>query len=224
MFDSGPVISLSLNNMLWILRKLKRRFEGEFLITPAIKGELVDAPLASRKFKFEAHQVARLIKEGMFVIQDKKEIVQLAEKLSSIANSCFLAHNHPIQIVHEGEMEAIACAIVEDSEAIVVDERTTRYLIEEPKSLHKLLIKKLHTNVIMDKDNIKELKRAIGKINIIRSIELVTVAYNFGLFNEFEMDIKYGKKELLDSLLWGIKLHGCAVREEEILAIEKKLL
>jgi hypothetical protein len=63
-FDSGPIISLSTNNLLWILPKIKEKFDGEFLITPAVKRECVTRPLETKKFKFEALQVLRQIEKG----------------------------------------------------------------------------------------------------------------------------------------------------------------
>ena len=36
-FDAGPVISLTTNNLLWTLRELKERCNGSFYITEAVK-------------------------------------------------------------------------------------------------------------------------------------------------------------------------------------------
>jgi len=63
--------------------------------------------------------------------------------------------------------------------------------------------------------NIKEFKSEIKDVNIIRSAELMTIAFEMGLFNEYEN--KYvNKKEILDGILWGLKLRGCAISSEEI--------
>ena len=56
-FDAGPIISLATNNLLWILEPLKNKFDGKFYLTDAVKRELVDRPLETKKFKFEAIQV-----------------------------------------------------------------------------------------------------------------------------------------------------------------------
>ena len=55
-FDSGPIISFDLNNLLWLLVPLKREFNGKFYITSAVKRELVDKPLEIKKYKFEVRQ------------------------------------------------------------------------------------------------------------------------------------------------------------------------
>ena len=49
-FDSGPIISLATNNLLWVLEPLKNKFNGKFFITQAVKGEIVERPLETKKF------------------------------------------------------------------------------------------------------------------------------------------------------------------------------
>src|SRR3989338_11027993 len=90
-FYSGPVISLAMNNLLWLMEPLKKRFWGEFCIPEAVKLELVDEPLQTKKFKFEALQVQELISnrvlEGVEDASTKDETLSLL----GIANSCFRA-------------------------------------------------------------------------------------------------------------------------------------
>jgi hypothetical protein len=215
-FDSGPVISFALNGILNTFMGLKEKFNGDFLMPPAIKKELIERPLESKKFKFEAHQVSWLLKEGVFKIYDNPEIIDISDKLLNLANNIFIAQNNSITIVHEGEMHVLACAILNSTQAVVIDERTTRYLVEEPKSLHALLENKLHMQVVVDKKKLKEFSELVNGIKVIRSVELATIAFELGLFDKYLLNIENNRKELLDSILWGIKLNGCAVREEEI--------
>ena len=42
-----------------------------------------------------------------------------------------------------------------------------------------------------------------------------------GLLNNYLPNIPDSKKELLDALLWGLKLEGCAISEKEIRLIIK---
>ena len=146
-FDTGPIISLTITNLLWILKELKNRYDSKFYITEAVKKELVDRPLSTKKFKFEALQVLRYIKEGIINVIKEKETKQKTLELLNLANNCFQAKNHPIQIVHYGEMAGLASYLVLDSDAFVVDERTTRLLIENPKRLANILSHKLHTKI-----------------------------------------------------------------------------
>ena len=47
-FDTGPIISLTMNNLIWTLKHLKRQFKGDFLITPAVKKELIEKPFRTK--------------------------------------------------------------------------------------------------------------------------------------------------------------------------------
>ena len=47
-------------------------------------------------------------------------------------------------------------------------------------------------------------------------MELVTIAYEKGLLDNYLADVKEPRKTLLDSVLWGVKLNGCSVSRREI--------
>jgi len=219
-FDTGPIITLSVNALLWILYPLKKRFRGKFLITPSVERELIDTPLKGKKYKFEALRVQDMLNEKIFEIIDKKEIQRKAKQLKELANSCFRARGTNLKIVHEAEIESLAAAVLLNANALVVDERTTRTLIEDPESLEKLLEHKLGKDVVVDKDNLKKFKQEVKDIKVIRSVELVTVAYKMGLLNKYvtadhTVNIKM-KNILLYSALWALKLYGCAISGKEI--------
>ena len=91
-FDAGPIISLSVNNLLFILEPLKKDFNGKFFITQSVKKELVDRPLEIKKFKFEAIQVEMLIENGTLEIIDNDFIRQEAQTLLETANGIFMAY------------------------------------------------------------------------------------------------------------------------------------
>ncbi|MFC1697560.1 hypothetical protein ACFL1H_04465 [Nanoarchaeota archaeon] len=220
-FDAGPVISLTMNNLLWLLKPLKRKFGGEFCIPLSVKKELVDRPIRTKRFKYEALQVMKQIKDGHLKVIQNDEIRKETFKLLEVANQIVKTKDEYFKLVHFGEMEAIALANQMGAETIVVDERTTRLLIEEPEMLEKLMRKKLHTKVTINDDKLKEYHKLVGKKRFIRSIELVTIAYEMGLLNEFLPDLPHPKKELLSAILWGVKLDGCAVSVKEINSIER---
>ena len=88
-----------------------------------------------------------------------------------------------------------------------------------------MLEKKLHTKIIINKENLNYFKKETRNIKIIRSSELMIIAYELGLFKDYE-DIKKliennFKKELLNGILWGLRLKGCAISTDEINEIIK---
>ena len=215
-FDAGPVISLAMNNLLWVLEPLKKKFNGKFYITEAVRKELVDRPLETKKFKFEAIQVQRLIENGVLDIIDNNFIREKTPSLLNTANEIFKAYNNYIKIVHYAEMSVIAAATTLSADAVVIDEKTTRFLIENPKMIVEILKKTLHTPISINENNLKEFNNTVRNIKTIRSIELVTIAYEHGLLDNYITKIPDARKNLLESVLWGVKLNGCAVSKEEI--------
>ena len=218
-FDSSTIISLATNNLLWVLKPLKEKFDGEFFITQEIKKELVDNPLRTKRFKFAALTILDFITEGHIKVA-KEELDDKIKRLLFLANHIFKVKGNWMRILHRGEIASLALASHLKSDAFVVDERTMRLLIENPKRLAKLLNKKLHAHIDYDLRNLRDLQREIGKINIIRSADLVVLAYELGLLDKY-INKEELRKSLLEGVLWGVKLNGCSVSVKEINEIVK---
>ena len=121
-----------------------------------------------------------------------------------------------MNIVHEAEMSAIALYLEKNADAFVVDERTARLMVENTKRLHNILRHTLHTEVKENRGNIREFRKMTRKVKVIRSVEIVTIAYEIGLLDSYKSGIPNIKKTLLESILWGVKLNGCSVSKREI--------
>ena len=93
---------------------------------------------------------------------------------------------------------------------IVVDERTTRMLVEKPENLKELLERKTHTKIVLVKKDFQYFK----EFKIIRSAELMYVAWKKNL-----LGVKKG--EVLDALLYALKFKGCSISDEEISEIKR---
>ena len=217
-FDSGPLISLTMNNLLWLLEPLKRLFRGEFIIPESVKSELVDEPFQTKRFKFEALQVQECIGKG--VLKVFEDDITKAETLTLLnaANSCFNARNKNLTIVHYGEIASIAAALHLNASALVMDERITRELVEHPLHLAELMKKKLHTPVQTNDAMLAEFRKRTEGIKIIRSTELAAIAFEKGLLDKYASKTAT-RESVLESVLWGLKLDGCAINERGIKAI-----
>ncbi len=219
-FDTSTIISVATNNLLWVLPQLKKRFKGEFFISSSVKGEVIDAPLKSKKYKLEAMQILSLMGEGTIkVYRNSKKRVQ---EISELANKIFRSKDTWIRIMHEAEIESLAIAIEINADAYVIDERNTRMLIENPEGLGQLLQQKLHTKIDMNQESLKRFKEYVKGVNIIRSVELMTVAYELGIMDKYlkERERKIAnidlRRSLIDGMLWGLKLNGCSITKKEI--------
>jgi hypothetical protein len=227
-FDTGPVISLVTNNLLWLLEPLRENYGGEFFITPAVKHELIDKALMTRRFEFEALQVSQMLRKGVFKVRESAQINKVKNKLLGLANHCYKARNRWLKIVSDAEIEILAADAVLDSDVCVIDERTARLVLENAERMRKLFERKLHCKVQMDKKNIKEFQEILQNVQIIRSTELVTVSYKLGLLDGYLVDksklVKNPRKTLLESALWAVKIRGCSISRTEIDEIVKKEL
>lgn len=220
-FDTSTIISIAMNNLLWVLPELKKRFKGEFYIAPAVKEEVIDVPLKSKRYKLEAMQILSLMGEGQIKVF-RNNFKKKAEELAAIANHIFKTKDTWIRIMHDAELESLAMALEIKADAYVIDERNTRMLVENPESLGQLLQDKLHTKIETDYENLERFKQNVMGINVIRSAELMTVAYELGIMDGYlkkeekeiiNIDLE---KSLVDGMLWGLKLKGCAITKNEI--------
>ena len=217
-FDSGPIISLTMNGMLPIIEKLKEVFDGEFILTSQVKNEIVDRPMKIKRYKLEALRVMDLIDRGIFKMSSdiispqklNKEISRILKITNGVLRT--VQTGEKIKIIHEGEASCLAFSNLSDSDnVIVIDERTTRLLTEAPQNLEKMMGKKLHTPIKAELSLLDGLK----KFKFIRSAELLFVAYKKGL-----IPIKKNK-DLLDALLYGVKFKGAAISSQEIEEMKK---
>ena len=222
-FDAGPIITLVMARLIWILPELQKKFGGKFYITPAVKYELVDRPLTVRRFEFEALQVMKLIKEGVLEVYEKVPQAEVSS-LINLANNSFKIDNKPMDIIQEGEMESVATALWIGADAVVIDERTLRLFIEDNKGMRKLLERRFRKTVVPQPEKMNEFSDKLKKANIIRSIELIGVAYKQGLLDSYVPELKKGKDILVNSVLWAAKYNGCAVTEHEIEELQQTIL
>lgn len=215
-FDAGPIISLTTNNLLWLLEPLKKKFKGEFYLTEKVRKELVDKPLQTKKFKFEALQVQNLIEKGVLKVIKDRDVVKKAEQLLGLANSVFYVQDSPIHALQLGELESLAAAKKLGIQYIVVDERITRLLLENPGEMEALLERRMHADVRVRRENLLKLHKEVEGVKLVRSFELAAVAYELGLLDDYIAKIPEARKQLLQAVFWGIKLNGCSVGQEEI--------
>lgn len=211
--DAGPIISLTMNGMLYLLENLKSKFNFELIITPQVKREVIDKPLKIRKYKLEALQVNNLLLRKVIRLSTEflpnLKLEEETKKILNISNSLLRSTNtgEKINILHEGEASCLAFANLCNCEnLLVVDERTTRIIFESPKNLEMIMEKKLHMPLDSKFERLKEL----GDFKIIRSTELAYIAYKKDL-----IPLKK-ERETLDAILYGLKFKGTAISSSEI--------
>lgn len=222
-FDTGPIITLVMSRLVWILPELKKKFGGKFYITPAVKRELVTRPMDIKRFEFEALQALKLIKDGVLEVYEDVPLKEV-ERLHTIANSSFKIDGKNMEIIQSGEIESVVCALKAGAEAMVMDERTMRLFIENNTEMKALLERRFQKPITVEKDNMNSFSKELGSIKIIRSIELVGVAYKMKLLDSYLPEQKNGREILLEAVLWAAKFNGAAVTEHEVEEMKDYLL
>ena len=218
-FDTSTIVSLSMNNLLWLIKPLKKRFRGSFIIPSSVRVEVVDKPLNSKKYKLEALMIKDYIEEGFFEIFYEKKIRAESDRLLRIANKIFTINKRPLQILHLAEIESLVTASHIGSLAYVIDERTLRLLIEDSNKLREVLQIRTHRNVEINNDQLQKFLEYCKSVMMIRSSELVTISFQLGFLDKYITDKRIHKdlkKPLLEGALWGLKLRGCSITEQEI--------
>lgn len=217
-FDSGPIINLSMNSLLYVLKELKKIFAGKFLITEAVKYEIVDRPLKIPRFELGALQIKELIDSNIIEFPsslkiDSNEIKKETQNFMTQANNCTKVGDRLINIISEAETSCLALSQILTKQKIeniiAIDERTTRILTEKPQNLEKIMSDKLHTQVIVSCD-----LNSFQNFKFIRSTELAYVAYKKGL-------LKINDQHALEAALYATKFKGSSVSYEEIRELKK---
>lgn len=208
-FDSSSIISISQNCLMKVLENLSKKTSSNFVVSTGVEFESVTKPLTINKFELNALRIKKAIDLKWLKVQ--KEKVD-SKQIEGLANNIFFSENKPVKIIHKGEAEAIALYKKLNASIMVIDERTTRMLIEEPKNLEKKLRFHYKKKIKMNKSSLQKFSFLAGKIKIVRSAELIAKAFDLGCFEgELENSIKS-----LEACLYALKFNGCAVSLEEI--------
>jgi hypothetical protein len=208
-FDSSAIITLALNDLLYILEPLKKKFGGEFYITDDVKREVIDKPFRERRFMLESLFIKKLLDKGVLTLFSNLSLSKEKDNIMMIANHTFRAGSEDIRILHDGESSCLALynLLDIDKKAIIVDERTTRILCEAPENLRRILESKLHTKIDANQKNYPVFK----EFKILRSSELGFMAYELGI-----IDLPAKKAEAMEALLYALKFKGCTISMNEI--------
>ena len=219
-FDAGPLINFSMNGLLDSFEKLKQTFKGEFLITKEVKKEIIDHPKTVKRFELGAIRLEQLYNKGVFKLaeinqEEVDELRRLRDNFLQKANSMFKTKKREVHLLDKGECAALALSTIlkrknNEDIPLVIDERTTRILCENPENLKKLMEKKLHTSI---KANTSSYDLFKG-FKIIRSTELAYMIHKKDLF-------KLDHPKAFEAIVYGLKFKGCSISEKEVQALSR---
>jgi hypothetical protein len=216
--DSSSVISLTSNCLLWIIGHLTEKLGQKFYISESVRKEITDVPFKCPKYKFKAIRVALAIRKGWLnpIGYDPKLDAE-TNKILEYANSIFKLSkaNKKIEILHRGEAETLALVKRLGANIVIIDEKTTRLLLEDCDELFELIKKRSNSPVEMNLESRNKFAIMTKGINLLRSSEIVAFAFSRGFFDNFKSH-SYDDSSLIEGLLFGLKYNGCAISQEEI--------
>jgi hypothetical protein len=211
-FDASSIITLNMLGMAELLRELKLGFDGKFLITKAVYDEIVRVPSEIKKYQLKALMVKKIVDEGVLDVVVDEVVEKSTNEILAYANSLLSVNGEKIKIIHRGEASCIALyellSIENENKAVVIDERTTRMLLEKPYNLAKLIENKIHKKISIDDKIARYFSNK--KINVIRSAEILLIGVE-----KQKVKLADGAK-LIDAVLYGAKGYGCSISDKEI--------
>ena len=211
--DSSSLISFTGSCLENIIYFLHEKLGVKFLIPPSVLGEAVVRPLSlkTKAYRFSALRIKDMVEDGVVNVVDV-DVMDETESLMQTANSIFFARGKPVHLIDLGETEMLAAARSLGVKNILMDERTTRMLMEGPLPFKNHLSKELRVNIMTKNPNMKKFHDFTKGMEVIRSCDALVVAYENGFFKPF------GKleKDAAEAALYKIKFSGCSISFDEI--------
>ena len=204
--DSGPLISLAENCITWVLRKIA----NPIIIPKAVEYEAVIHPLKINRYEFNAMRIRQMIDEGEILI-DKTDVSKKTKEIMGLVNNLVFYKNKPLHIMHEGESEVLALALERGLSTVLIDERTARLVVENPRQIKDYMESRLDLDLRVNENNMKKLEGMFRNVKVLRSTEIAVFAYENGLLSEYGTGTG-----VLEAALYGLKHTGCAINEREI--------
>lgn len=204
--DSSSLISLSDNCLLGIIGNLR---SVRFIVPMKVREEIIDNPLRTKRFELKAVLMDNFLKNSGLEIFNHPKIPEYSKYYTDLANGLFRYKGRDIKIIQEGEASGLACLKILKEDSMLVDERTTRLLIEDMDLLKKYIEKRTNLTLDVNVNKREQLEEELSRINVMRSSELFAYAFDKGYFTSM-------RKQVLEGGLWGLKFSGCSITEDEI--------
>lgn len=214
--DSSALISLAETCNISSLYFL-REFNASFLITPAVKDEIIRRPMLTKQYEFSALRLKKLIDDRVVQIITSPTLVQETRNILSICNSVYSVNGRTLKIIQEGEAQCLAIFESAKANALLIDEKTTRMLIEDPLRMRNIIQSEYTKPVLINENRLAEFKKRTKDIKVIRSAEIIAISAIKGFFRDF----RDSEHEAFKASLYALRNAGCNLSQEEIHEYER---
>jgi len=211
--DSSSLISLSGSCLIRLMQNLAETAGVSLFIPESVYRESVERPLKIKRFELNAIRIQDAIDSGYLKIgRELPGLAETTEKIEECGDCMVFSSGKRMKLIQKGEAETLALAKTLGAKVVVIDERTTRLLAENPYSLRKFLQGRHSVKISIDRQLLEGLHAVTKGLSFIRSSELVALAYRRKLF---EPELQQ-TKQALEAALYAVKFGGCAVSNAEI--------
>ena len=214
--DSSSLISLSETCNIEALAFLHES-GARFLIPPSVERELVDRPLELKQYAFSAIRLKHQLEEKVLEVKSVPGLEEETHEILKQANNLLSVGGRPLKILHEGEAQCLALLKKGVGDAFLVDEKTTRLLIESPQKLAENLKPEYARKVFVNNSTLTFLSNEFQRFSVLRSVELLAVAVSKGFFKEFGAE----ENKALNAGLYALRRAGCSVSSRELAEYEE---
>lgn len=210
--DSSSLISLVETCNLESLSFLKRKKKAAFLVPPAVVYEIIENPLHIHRYAFTALRLKRALQERMLEPFESKGLAQNTREILQHANNIFSVNGSPLKILHPGEAECLAGYQDSQAKGIVVDEKTTRLLIENPQLLFESLKNEFGNSVRISEASLNKLRDKVRSFSALRSTEIIAIAFENGYYSSFGDD----ETDAFHAAAYALRQAGCSITSHEL--------
>ncbi len=209
--DSSSLIAMTESCLLGIIEMLGGSLPGRFCISEIVKHECIDNPINMRSHELTAVRLKNALNTGIIRLAKPGSEAEMKD-IIWIANNIFYVKDKPLPLIHAGEADMIATAKNMGTGNILIDERTTRMLVEAPEKLRDHLEREFMRSVHVNDDYLGQFEKMTRNLVIIRSSELVMIAHERGYFKKFGAL----ERKAVEASLYGLKFNGCGISFSEI--------
>ena len=165
--DSSSIITLSSSCLIRLMKHLANEEGISFVIPESVYNESVKRPVKIKRFELNAVRIRDAVEEGYLKLaRTTPEITREMHRMHDITMRMCTIRGRECRLVDLGEAETLALAKKLGSDTLLIDERTTRTLIEGPDRLAEFLKRRHGVPVQLNKSAISEFRQEFGHIKV----------------------------------------------------------
>jgi len=210
--DSSSLISLADTCNIGALAFLREKAGWKFAISPMVREEIIGVPSKIKALEYSAVRIRKMVDDGIVTVESAPALAARTSQVMDAANRLYLVGGKPLKVLHEGEAESIALLSFSGAKALLIDEKTTRLIIEDPLKLKEMTEGEYAEKLVLDLAAHEKFRALFPQTAIIRSSEILATAARRGYFKNFGAY----EEEAFHSSIYALRAAGCSLAGDEL--------